>query len=97
MHYLLFYDYVRDYETRRAPLRPPHLAHAKESIARGELLLAGTLTEPVDGAVFFFSAASPAVVESFAQHDPYVLNGLVTRWRVRGWNTVVGPLAANPV
>jgi uncharacterized protein len=30
----------------------------------------------------------------FARADPYVKNGLVTRWRVRPWTTVVGPSAA---
>jgi uncharacterized protein YciI len=34
------------------------------------------------------------VAEQFAAADPYVLNGLVTRWRVREWTTVVGPGAA---
>ena len=29
--------------------------------------------------------------------DPYVKNGLVTRWWVRPWATVVGAQAANPV
>ncbi len=29
--------------------------------------------------------------------DPYVLNGLVTRWWVREWTTVVGKDAAHPV
>ena len=29
--------------------------------------------------------------------DPYVRNGLVTRWQVREWTTVVGPNAAAPV
>jgi hypothetical protein len=28
--------------------------------------------------------------------DPCVLNGLVTRWPVGPWTTVVGPAAANP-
>ncbi|MEZ5294065.1 MAG: hypothetical protein R2745_23485 [Vicinamibacterales bacterium] len=44
-----------------------------------------------------FQGDSPAVAEEFAKHDPYVLNGLVTRWRVRTWNTVAGPMAVNPV
>jgi uncharacterized protein YciI len=26
----------------------------------------------------------------FAERDPYVRNGLVTQWKVRGWNNVVG-------
>jgi len=32
-----------------------------------------------------------AVAEAFAARDPYVLNGLVTKWRVRPWNVVTVP------
>ena len=39
--------------------------------------------------------AEPAV--EFAKADPYVRNGLVTRWRVREWTTVVGDAASTPV
>lgn len=49
------------------------------------------------GAVFLFSADSRQVAESFAQADPYVTHGLVTRWRVRPWTTVVGEGCATPV
>ena len=35
--------------------------------------------------------------ERFAAADPYVKNGLVARWEVRRWITVVGPYAAQPV
>jgi len=28
--------------------------------------------------------------ESFARHDPYVINGLVKRWEVRPWTAVIG-------
>jgi ketosteroid isomerase-like protein/uncharacterized protein YciI len=94
LHYLLFYDVVSDYETRRVPFRPAHLQYARDAAARGDLLLAGALADPVDGAVLLFTGASPRVAETFAEHDPYVLNGLVTRWRVRPWTTVVGATAA---
>ena len=97
MHYLLFYDVVADYATQRARFRSAHLEHAREAIARGELLLGGALADPIDGAVLLFQGTSPAVAEAFAASDPYVLNGLVTRWRVREWTTVVGPWAAAPV
>lgn len=30
------------------------------------------------------------VAESFAQQDPYVANGLVTKWTVRQWTVVAG-------
>ena len=94
MHYLLFYDVVDDYIERRTPLRPAHIAHARAAEARGELVLAGALANPADGAVLLFRGDSPAPAEAFAAADPYVTEGLVRRWRVREWTTVVGPDAA---
>ena len=90
MHYLLFYDAVDNYAEKRAPFRKAHLAHATAAVARGELLLGGALANPVDGTVLLFKGDSPAAAEAFAKADPYVLNGLITRWRVREWTTVVG-------
>jgi hypothetical protein len=97
MHYLLIYDVVDDYVTRRVPLRAAHIGHARESIARGELVLGGALANPPDGAVLLFRGSSPAAAEQFAKGDPYVLNGLVKTWRVREWTTVLGPAAEVPL
>jgi len=97
MHYLLFYEAQPDYVERRTAYRAVHLALAEEYVARGELLLAGALAEPIDGAVFLFQGSSPAVAEEFAKRDPYVINGLVKSWRVRTWPTVVGKDAATPL
>jgi uncharacterized protein YciI len=94
LHYLLIYDVVADYVERRVPLRAAHLSHARAAVERGELVLGGALATPPDGAVLLCSGASPAAAETFARTDPYVLNGLVTRWRVREWTTVVGKDAA---
>ena len=90
MHYLLFYDVVDDYVTRRAAFRAEHIALAREAVARGDLVLGGALANPPDGTVLLFRGASPAAAEAFAKSDPYVKNGLVRRWRVREWTTVVG-------
>jgi hypothetical protein len=38
MHYLLFYDLVDDYVTRRQPHRAAHLKYARPFVERGELL-----------------------------------------------------------
>jgi uncharacterized protein YciI len=92
MHYLLMYDVVPDYVTRRAPLRAAHIGLAREAVARGELVLGGALNPP-EGVVLLFRGDSPAVAEAFAKADPYVLNGLVSSWRVREWTTVVGSTA----
>jgi uncharacterized protein YciI len=90
MHFLLIYDVVEDYVTKRAPFRGLHLAHLKKAFDRGEVILAGALAEPSDSAVLLFSGAKPGAAEEFAKTDPYVLNGLVTKWKVRKWMTVIG-------
>jgi uncharacterized protein YciI len=97
MHYLLIYDVVDDYVTRRVPLRAAHIGHAKEFVARGEMVLGGALANPPDGAVLLFRGSSPEAAERFAKNDPYVLNGLVKNWRVREWTTVLGPDAEVPL
>jgi uncharacterized protein YciI len=97
MHYLLFYDVVENYAERRAAYRVEHLELAEQSVQRGDMILAGALADPIDGAVFLFRGSSPLVAEAFAEADPYVRNGLVTKWRVRTWPTVVGQGAATPL
>jgi uncharacterized protein len=89
-YYALFYDVVDDFVSRRTMFREEHLGLARASHARGELVLAGALADPADGALLIFQSDSPAVAENFAKLDPYVKNGLITRWRVRNWTVVVG-------
>lgn len=97
MHYLMFYEFTADYLERRPAFRGDHLRLAWESQQRGELVLAGSFVDPADGATLMFKCDSPQVVEDFARNDPYVMNGLVTSWRVRPWATVVGNDATTPV
>ena len=97
MHFLLFYDYAPDFLARRDLHRREHLELAWSAHARGELMLGGAFADTADGAALWFNGPSAAVAERFASADPYVKNGLVTRWWVRPWATVVGQLAANPV
>jgi hypothetical protein len=51
----------------------------------------------VDSSLFLFKGDSPEAAERFAAADPYVKAGLVKRWRVRPWTTVVGESASTPV
>jgi len=97
VHFLLFYDFVPDYLTRRGPHRAQHLQLAWESQQRGEMILAGPFADPVDGAVLMFKCESRSIPERFATADPYVTAGLVARWSVREWTTVVGNDATKPV
>ena len=96
-HYLLLYQLAGDYLERRAALRSEHLQLAWDAHARGELVLAGALDDPIDGAVLLFRGDSPDVASRFAENDPYVKNRLVVGWSVRPWTTVVGDDAATPV
>ncbi len=97
MHFLLFYELSSDYLERRSEFRAVHLALAWEAKERGELVLAGALADPADGAVLLFQGDSPEAAERFARSDPYVANGLVKSWRVRPWTTVVGDGATTPI
>ena len=96
-HFLLFYEGAPDCLERRPQYRSAHLSHAWNAQQRGELVLGGALADPVDGAVLLFAGDDAVAAENFARNDPYVLNGLVERWHVREWTTVVGDLAATPI
>lgn len=97
MHFLLTYELASDYLERRGEFRNEHLKLAWEAQQRGEILIAGALAEPADTALLVFSGDGPEVAERFAKADPYVMKGLVKRWHVRPWTTVVGKDAASPV
>ena len=90
MYYLLFYELVDDYIERRGPLRAEHLELAQQAHQRGEIVMAGALADPADGAVLVFRGQDSSAAEAFAKSDPYVKNGLVKSWRVRPWTVVIG-------
>jgi len=89
-YYALFYEAVNDFIARRGAYRDERLRLARDAHTRGELVLAGALVDPADGALLIFQGENPAAAEAFAQQDPYVKNGLITNWRVRNWTVVVG-------
>ncbi len=89
-YYALFYDVVENFVARRAEFREDHLHLVRQAHSRGELILAGALQEPVDRALLIFRAPDRSAAENFARNDPYVTNGLVTRWEVRPWAVVIG-------
>ena len=89
-YFALMYDMVDDFVTRRAAYRDEHLRLARESHARGELVLAGALTDSPAGALLVFNSSDAAAAEDFARKDPYVRNGVAKQWKVRPWTVVVG-------
>ena len=92
-YFVLLYDYVDNMVERRTPFREGHLALAREAAARGELLLGGALSDPVDTGVLVWRTPDTAPIERFVADDPYVKNGLVRQHRIRAWNVVVGSAA----
>jgi uncharacterized protein len=54
--------------------------------ARGLVLAAGPLGNPPEGAMGVFTTREAA--EEFIQGDPFVINGLVSKWRLVEWNAV---------
>jgi uncharacterized protein YciI len=88
--FALFYDVVDDFISRRSEYREEHLRLVRAAHGRGELLLAGALTDPADRALLVFRVADRSLVEEFVRNDPYVTSGLVTRYTIRPWAVVIG-------
>ena len=89
-HFVLVYEFVPDFMARRMAVREAHLQFLRDAQACGLLQTSGPLGDPPDGALLVFHGPHASVAEAFARNDPYVINGLVTAWRVRPWNVVTG-------
>jgi hypothetical protein len=89
-YFVLIYYVVDGFVSQRAPFREGHLRLAREANERGELVLAGALGDPAERALLVFYGPDGAAAEAFARSDPYVINGLVTRWEVQPWAVVIG-------
>ena len=89
-YFALIYYLVDDYLSRRTAFREKHLRLVKEANGRGDLVLAGAFSDPADRALLVFHVKNKTVIEEFIRNDPYVENGLVTRWEIRPWSVVIG-------
>jgi uncharacterized protein YciI len=85
---LLFYETAEDGLAQAAALYPAHKVRLDEFHGRGALLMVGTFADPQhDGSMAIFTTRDAA--EEFARGDPFVVNGVVARWRVLEWNEVL--------
>ncbi len=89
-YFALIYYVVDGFVSRRTQFREEHLRLVGEANRCGELLLAGALGDPADRALLVFRTQDRSIAEDFARKDPYVINGLVTRWEVQPWAVVIG-------
>jgi uncharacterized protein YciI len=89
--WVLFYESADDVASKAPPHFPEHWARCREFQARGLLELVGTFADPqADGAMAVFATREAA--EEFVAGDPFVLNDVVRRWELRGWNEALsGP------
>ena len=84
----LIYDYVENAVDARVPHREAHLALIERYVEDGLMTMGGALGDPPHGGLLVFPGDDPAPAERFAGEDPYVRNGVVTRWRVEPWTVV---------
>ena len=87
--FILEYSYVPDILEKRAPFRAEHLALAESLSKEGIIIAAGPFNPPT-GAQFLFN--TEASVLNFINKDPYVKAKLVTDFKIREWNVLIGGL-----
>ena len=83
MKYVLLYESAPDARTKAAQHFPAHRARWKEFADAGALLMIGTFSD-LSGAMAIFTSREAA--ETFTQSDPFVTQGVVSRWEIREWN-----------
>jgi uncharacterized protein YciI len=87
--FVLEYTYVPNMIEKRVPVRPAHLEFTKPHIESKKLLAGGALLPGMEGGMLLFRAPKE-YVEDFAKNDPYVVEQLVTEYRIREWAIAVG-------
>jgi uncharacterized protein len=89
MKYVLYYQSSSDVLEKAPVHAAAHRAHWQEFLSEGALLMIGPFANPQEGAMGIFTTREAA--EKFAEGDPFVLNGVVTRWHVREWAEAIVP------
>lgn len=93
MYYALTYQLCENYMDKRTAHRGPHFEHLTSYKSKGHFLMGGAFDDQ-ESALLIFTVDDPDVIEEFAKTDPYVINGVVTKWSYRKWNMVTGDVVA---
>jgi len=88
--YVLQYDYVENALEKRAPHREAHLAHIGKQVQHGNVVLGGAVDHPPTGALVVFRNLTADDIEQIVQQDPYVINGVVTKYTIKPYIPAVG-------
>ncbi len=89
-YYNLVYHLAPDYLIRRKPIRAQHFDHLKPYFDRGELIMGGAHEDIDKGAIIIFKVDDEQAIKEFVDHDPYVLEGVVTSYEIHKWNVAIG-------
>ncbi len=84
MKIVSFYDVAPEALAKLKEHFPAHRARLEEFHTRGVLIAAGPLGNPPESAMGIFTSREAA--EEFIKGDPFVTNGLVSKWRLLEWN-----------
>jgi uncharacterized protein YciI len=83
--YVMFYEPADDFLPKARRYGAAHRARLEQFHARGLLLLAGPLLDPMDGSAMGVFTSREAA-EEFVSGDPFMLHGVVRSRRIRQWD-----------
>jgi uncharacterized protein len=87
--FVMFYEPAPSFLSKARLHFPAHRARLEEFHRRGVLLGAGPLENPRDGSSMGLFTKREAA-EEFVKDDPFIVNGVVARWRIREWADLFG-------
>jgi uncharacterized protein YciI len=87
MKYAAIIEYSQD-KAKIQALRPTHRQYLSQLRERGQLAIAGPITDD-SGALIVYEAASADEAEKLLQGDPFHQNGIFLRYVLRPWNPVI--------
>jgi uncharacterized protein YciI len=88
--YALKYEYVENIVEKRTPYREAHIAHFMKQVQNGNIILGGSIDQPPTAGLTIVRNLTEKEVEQIAKQDPYVINGLVTKYTIKPFLAVVG-------
>jgi uncharacterized protein YciI len=81
-----FYDSFEEARSKAPDVIAAHLARSKELHAGGTLLMAGAfLNNQEEKLATMGICTTRETAEEYARGDPFVLNGMVSKWYIREW------------
>lgn len=86
MFFETLYDSLEDAVSKAPDVIVAHRARSNALHARGTLLMSGAfLNNPEEALRTMVICATQEAAEEYAKGDPFVLNGMVSKWYIREW------------